>query len=276
MQALEIYKGQMVNRMAGLDYKSRRVQRLTDVLSRAGSPGWSREAAWTVLLVAKLEVFNMLDEAEGRQVERLADVAAEIVNGPVQASTVEPQLMSIVHTLLAFRVIELRRFMAEVTALEPAAVQRVKRRKGTVIGRLAAEALSQKKAMTFSGTMVPLASLRTAGELMQVAKVPTGAIDQPKINPLPMPTPEVRSEDRGSPPGLLLTDPVERRGPDRSGSPESWATLPNRSSAGVIVDAILAVGRQRKALLGQVRSALLAGKETEALRLTHQLCGLPE
>jgi hypothetical protein len=39
MQALEIYKGQMVNRMAGLDYKSRRVQRLTDVLTRAGSPG---------------------------------------------------------------------------------------------------------------------------------------------------------------------------------------------------------------------------------------------
>lgn len=41
-----------------------------------------------------------------------------------------------------------------------------------------------------------------------------------------------------------------------------------------VVDAILEVGRQRKALLDQLRSALQSGNDAEALRLARQLCGL--
>jgi hypothetical protein len=43
-----------------------------------------------------------------------------------------------------------------------------------------------------------------------------------------------------------------------------------------IVDAILEVGHQRQALLGQVRSALMSGNDAEALRCARQLCGLPD
>ena len=42
-----------------------------------------------------------------------------------------------------------------------------------------------------------------------------------------------------------------------------------------IVDAILEVGRQRSALLTQLRVALESGAEREALTLARRLCGLP-
>ena len=40
------------------------------------------------------------------------------------------------------------------------------------------------------------------------------------------------------------------------------------------VDAILEVGRQRKAVLEQLRAALQSGNDLEALNLARQLCGL--
>jgi hypothetical protein len=40
------------------------------------------------------------------------------------------------------------------------------------------------------------------------------------------------------------------------------------------VDAILEVGRQRKAALEQLRAALQSGNDPEALKLARQLCGL--
>src|ERR1700722_434035 len=42
-----------------------------------------------------------------------------------------------------------------------------------------------------------------------------------------------------------------------------------------VVDAILEVGRERKSLLDQMRSALLSSNDAEALRFARQLCGLP-
>jgi hypothetical protein len=42
-----------------------------------------------------------------------------------------------------------------------------------------------------------------------------------------------------------------------------------------VVDAILEVGNQRKALLSRLRSALKSGSDTEALGFARQLCGLP-
>ena len=41
-----------------------------------------------------------------------------------------------------------------------------------------------------------------------------------------------------------------------------------------IVDAILEVGHQRNGLLAQLRAALEAGREKEALTLARRLCGL--
>lgn len=49
---------------------------------------------------------------------------------------------------------------------------------------------------------------------------------------------------------------------------------PQLSISGV-VDAILDVGNRRKALLGQLRSALLSSNDFEALGFARQLCGLP-
>jgi len=46
---------------------------------------------------------------------------------------------------------------------------------------------------------------------------------------------------------------------------------PNTSG---IVDAILEVGRQRAALLEEMRSALESGDDSKALNLARQLCGL--
>jgi hypothetical protein len=42
-----------------------------------------------------------------------------------------------------------------------------------------------------------------------------------------------------------------------------------------IVDVVLEVGRQRNALLAQLRIALESGKERIALNLAKRLCGLP-
>jgi hypothetical protein len=41
-----------------------------------------------------------------------------------------------------------------------------------------------------------------------------------------------------------------------------------------VVDAILAIGEKRKAILLQLRSALVAHKDVEALELARELCGL--
>jgi len=41
-----------------------------------------------------------------------------------------------------------------------------------------------------------------------------------------------------------------------------------------VTDAILEVGRQRKALLDQMRGALQSGDTEQVLRLARQLCGL--
>lgn len=55
---------------------------------------------------------------------------------------------------------------------------------------------------------------------------------------------------------------------------EAQAVATPTSLSGV-VDAILEVSRQRKALLNQLRSALQSGNNAEALQLARQLCGLP-
>lgn len=49
--------------------------------------------------------------------------------------------------------------------------------------------------------------------------------------------------------------------------------VPQISFSGV-VDAILEVSKQRKSLLGQLRSALVSGNDSEALGFARQLCGL--
>ena len=49
--------------------------------------------------------------------------------------------------------------------------------------------------------------------------------------------------------------------------------VPQMSFSGV-VDAILEVSKQRKSLLGQLRSALLSGNDSDALGFARQLCGL--
>ena len=54
----------------------------------------------------------------------------------------------------------------------------------------------------------------------------------------------------------------------------SAKAFPQISMSGV-VDAILEVGNQRKALLSRLRSALKSGSDTEALGFARQLCGLP-
>jgi hypothetical protein len=43
-----------------------------------------------------------------------------------------------------------------------------------------------------------------------------------------------------------------------------------------VTDAILEVGRQRKALLDQMRGALQSGDSEKVLRLARQLCGLTD
>jgi hypothetical protein len=41
-----------------------------------------------------------------------------------------------------------------------------------------------------------------------------------------------------------------------------------------VIDAVLEVGRQRKALLAQLRAALQSGNDSGALELARQLCGI--
>jgi hypothetical protein len=64
--------------------------------------------------------------------------------------------------------------------------------------------------------------------------------------------------------------------PNRPGSSESETNVVIPWSSAGIVDAILAVGHQRQALLDQVRSALMSGNDIVALRFARQLCGLPD
>jgi hypothetical protein len=62
-------------------------------------------------------------------------------------------------------------------------------------------------------------------------------------------------------------------GSENVGSLNSITTdIPQVSLAGA-VDAILEVGRQRRVLLDQLRSALESGKDAEALQLARLLCG---
>lgn len=49
---------------------------------------------------------------------------------------------------------------------------------------------------------------------------------------------------------------------------------PRQVSLPGLVDAILEVGRERKTLLDQLRSALKSGNDAEALRFARKLCGL--
>ena len=51
-------------------------------------------------------------------------------------------------------------------------------------------------------------------------------------------------------------------------------TMISESNTAGIVDAILEVGRQRAALLEDLRSALQSGNERKALHLARRLCGL--
>jgi hypothetical protein len=46
------------------------------------------------------------------------------------------------------------------------------------------------------------------------------------------------------------------------------------SNVSGVIDAILEVGQQRKALLVQLRAALQSGNDSGALELARQLCGL--
>ena len=79
---------------------------------------------------------------------------------------------------------------------------------------------------------------------------------------------------------LRLPPPVEDYRPTadsgRATSSESLTNAGTPLSMTGIVDAILEVGHQRLALLGQVRSALMSGNDAEALRCARQLCGLPD
>jgi hypothetical protein len=60
-----------------------------------------------------------------------------------------------------------------------------------------------------------------------------------------------------------------------SGIGGAWTDAPPQSLSG-LVDAILGVGRARKALLDQLRSSLESGNDTEALRFARQYCGLTD
>jgi hypothetical protein len=61
---------------------------------------------------------------------------------------------------------------------------------------------------------------------------------------------------------------------DVIGRADSATMHTSRVSLPGIVDAILEVSRQRKILLDQMRSALILGDDTEALRFARQLCGI--
>jgi hypothetical protein len=82
--------------------------------------------------------------------------------------------------------------------------------------------------------------------------------------------------ERGVLPLEANLDDRQPRAPDRVTPSESETNIVAPLSPAGIVDAILAVGRQRRSLLGEVRSALLSGDDTKALRLARQLCGLQE
>jgi hypothetical protein len=78
--------------------------------------------------------------------------------------------------------------------------------------------------------------------------------------------------------GILLLD--ANLSELRTGGPENIRCAESTTKAGSLsvtglVDAILEVSRQRKAILDQVRSALLSGNDVEALRFARKLCGLP-
>ena len=78
--------------------------------------------------------------------------------------------------------------------------------------------------------------------------------------------------------GILLLD--ANLSEPRTGGPGNVRCAESMTKAGSLpvtglVDAILEVSRQRKAILDQVRSALLSGNDAEALRFARELCGLP-
>jgi hypothetical protein len=72
---------------------------------------------------------------------------------------------------------------------------------------------------------------------------------------------------------------VDARPPAPDSQPESFVdteaiAIPMVTSG--VIDTILEVGRQRKLLLDQLRSALQSGNDAKALQLARQLCGLEE
>jgi hypothetical protein len=66
----------------------------------------------------------------------------------------------------------------------------------------------------------------------------------------------------------------------KNGAARKWPRMCGNGSAMIaetktgVVDAILEVGRQRKAVLDQLRAALQSGDNSQALNLARQLCGL--
>jgi hypothetical protein len=79
-------------------------------------------------------------------------------------------------------------------------------------------------------------------------------------------------------PGIFLSganvkDSATTKGKD-VGRQISTEEGPSGISLTGVVDAIREVGRQRKSVLDQARSALQSGDNDEALRCLHQLCGL--
>lgn len=75
---------------------------------------------------------------------------------------------------------------------------------------------------------------------------------------------------------------IERIGTSFGTTNPRFAIKPANTAAGAtpevslsgLVDAIIEVGRQRKSVLDQMRSALMSANDAEALRFARQYCGL--
>ena len=76
-------------------------------------------------------------------------------------------------------------------------------------------------------------------------------------------------------PSEVVSSRLARGGSEQIGHTISLAGLRPPISISGLVDAILEVGNRRKALLSQLRSALLSSNDFEALVLARQICGLP-
>lgn len=61
---------------------------------------------------------------------------------------------------------------------------------------------------------------------------------------------------------------------DHSGSAIPGHSAPLQRPHSGVIEAILKVGSERKLLLGELRSALVSGQDSEALGVARRLCGL--